>query len=265
MHNIKHILLKEQNHFYHKIINFILLIIIIILTWQQIDYQGINNQGWEVLNNIINGFIHPQWQYLFTSGANSFLDLLLQTLAISFIGTILGSIIAFILSLLASQFFNLFINNIVLVIISIIKTIPILVYAIIFIKLFGPGSFCGIMTITFSVIGFLTKLFIVNINTINQQLIMLATSWGFNKWEIIYYIVINAKLSNFISNIIYTIDLNIKNSIVLGLVGAGGIGSALKFSVEANNWSKFAIIMIALIIIICSLDFISTKLRKELS
>ena len=136
MHNIKHILLKEQNHFYHKIINFILLIIIIILTWQQIDYQGINNQGWEVLNNIINGFIHPQWQYLFTSGANSFLDLLLQTLAISFIGTILGSIIAFILSLLASQFFNLFINNIVLVIISIIKTIPILVYAIIFIKLF---------------------------------------------------------------------------------------------------------------------------------
>lgn len=255
----------EPNKKVKILINVIVLAIILIPCFTQINFPELNANAAGVVQKIFSGIFHPEFQFALNFGEDGLFYLLMQTLAIAFIGTFIGTLIALPLAFLASsRITSPIISTMFSWLIIAIRTFPLYVYAIIFIKIVGGNALCGVLTIGITSVGMIAKLFIEAIEGIDQHLLDSAKALGLTNWQKVYYIIFAQLKSNFISTAIYRFDINVKNSTVLGLVGAGGIGTAINAAIGADDWQKFGIILIALVIIILIVDFISTKIRKAL-
>ena len=248
-----------------NIIYIVLLIAALAFCMYDIGFEQIKTNPLPVINLIVKGFINPDFDFLLDTSSAGLIFLVLQTIAISFLGTIIGALIALPLSFLASyNVTNKVVSNIATGIVTFIRTIPFLVFALVFIKIVGPGAFCGVLTIAVTSIGMLSKMFIEAIEEVEAGLLESGESIGLNLWHKCRYILFPQLLSNFISTIIYRFDIKIKNSTIIGIIGAGGIGTEINNAISANNWSKFAMIMYVMIIIFLIIDYVSTKIRKRL-
>lgn len=250
---------------------YILMIFTIILgmiLWSSsvlnLDNSGAN--GGSIAKNIIKGLFNPDKTLLFDLTKKGVAYLLLETISIAFLGTIIGAIISIPLSFLAS-------SNIVpkpvsvatKLLIMIIRTIPAIVYGLMFIRVTGPGPFAGLMTMSFTSIGMLTKLFSDTILDLNKSILESLRALGCSLPRQIRFGILPQLYANFISTTIYRFDMNLRDATVLGLVGAGGIGSPLMFAINSYRWNQVGAILLGLILLVIIIEFVSTKIRQKLA
>lgn len=255
----------EPKGYVKVICSVIVLAIFLVPSIMNINVPKFNAQSINVINKIISGFLHPEFSFLTRGGETGLMHLMIETLAIGFLGTLIGAVLALPLAFIAStNVTNKTISFICRTIIISIRTFPLFVYAIVFISIIGPGATCGVLTIGITSIGMLSKMFIEAIEGIDPQLLEAADALGLTLWQKCRYIIFGQLKSNFVSTTIYRFDINIKNSTALGLVGAGGIGTAINNSIGNNNWPRFAMIIYVLIIVVLIIDYLSTKIRKRL-
>ena len=114
-----------------------------------------------------------------------------------------------------------------------VRTIPSLVYGLMFIRVSGPGHFTGVLTMAVISIGMVTKLYINAIEDLDTDIIDSLSSMGLTRFGQIRYGILPQLYSSFISIVIYRFDMNLRDASVLGLVGAGGIGAPLIFAMNA--------------------------------
>ncbi|MBP2025372.1 phosphonate ABC transporter, permease protein PhnE [Peptoniphilus stercorisuis] len=244
------------------------LIILAMLIWSLSAVQGRDTTGTgglTIAKNIIRGIFNPDTALLLNFTKQGVIYMLLETICIAFLGTIIGAIISIPLSFLAS-------SNIVPVPVSLatrflimmIRTIPSLIYGLMFIKVTGPGPFAGLLTMSFTSIGMLTKLFSDTIADLNKSILESLAALGCNTFEKIRYGVIPQLKPNFLSTTIYRFDMNLRDATTLGLVGAGGIGSPLIFAMNSYRWNQVGAILLGLIILVLLIEFFSTKIRTKL-
>ena len=246
------------------IINIIAIIIILYPTMKSLNWE-INPKGFDVVDQIIQGFYNPDWAWIFGTTSKDLPYLFLETIAIAFLGTFIGAIIALPLSFLAAKnVVHKYVTSIFNFILIVIRTIPIFVWAVFFIRMVGQNAFTGVMTLAITSIGMLAKLYVEAIEEIDKKLLDSGESLGLTKIQKFKFIIWEQLKANFLSTAIYRFDINVKNASILGIVGAGGIGTALEFSRQANNWQNVATIILCLTIIILIIDYISTKIRKKL-
>ncbi len=260
----KQLLTEPRNHFY---ILTVTVIVLILFLWSAsgISYLALDENGLKVALNIIKGLINPDLNILFNLSTQSVLYLLVETLAISFLGTIVGSVLAIPLAFLSSS--NIVPNPIAWLIrflLIIIRTIPALVYGLIFIRVTGPGPFAGVLTIGLTSIGMLAKLYGDAIEDLDIRVLESMTSIGCTTFEKIRFGIVPQLLSIFVSVMIYRFDMNMREASVLGLVGAGGIGAPLIFAMRAYKWNEVGSILIGLVILILIIELFSNKLRSKL-
>lgn len=258
--------LKEQPHNRGYIITISILFIGMLL-WSLTAVSGRdpNAHGGEIAANIISGIFHPDTTLLFNLTKQGVLYMLLETICIAFLGTIIGAIISIPLSFLAS-------SNIVpkpvaeatKILIMLIRTIPALIYGLMFIKVTGPGPFAGLLTMSFTSIGMLTKLFSDTIGDLNKSILESLSALGCNTFEKIRFGIIPQLRPNFLSTTIYRFDINLRDATTLGLVGAGGIGAPLIFAMNSYRWNQVGSILLGLIILVLLIEFFSTKIRNKL-
>ena len=244
------------------------IIILAMLIWSLTAVQGrdvTGTGGLTIAKNIISGIFHPDTALLLNFTKQGVIYMLLETICIAFLGTVIGAIISIPLSFLAS-------SNIVPVPVSLatrllimmIRTIPSLIYGLMFIKVTGPGPFAGLLTMSFTSIGMLTKLFSDTIADLNKSILESLAALGCNTFEKIRYGVIPQLKPNFLSTTIYRFDMNLRDATTLGLVGAGGIGSPLIFAMNSYRWNQVGAILLGLIILVLIIEFFSTKIRTKL-
>lgn len=230
-----------------------------------INLNEIDVRGLTVAKNIMYGLTHPDTSLLFNVTKQSVPYLLLETMAIAFLGTIVGAVLAVPLAFLAA-------SNIVpkpvywltrLMLIT-IRTIPALVYGLMFIRVTGPGAFAGVLTVGLSSIGMLAKLYVDAIEELDTKVLESMESVGCTTFEKIRFGIIPQLLSIFASVMIYRFDMNMREASILGLVGAGGIGAPLIFAMRAYKWDQVGSILIGLVILILLIEFVSNKLRAKL-
>lgn len=125
--------------------------------------------GIKVVGAIMHGITHPDWEYMFMTGKSGVMYLMLETIAIAVAGTCAGAVFAVILTLINSRKFipapMAFIGRLV---VMAIRTVPVYVYGLIFIRVTGPGSFAGVLTMMMCSIGLLTKRFTVAVDNWNM-------------------------------------------------------------------------------------------------
>lgn len=243
----------------------IVLIAVIIWSLTALNFSELQAGGLEVTLNIFHGIITPDLDLLFSLTKQGVIYLLLETLGIAFLGTIVGAIISVPMAFLAAS--NVVPKPIALfirVILIVIRTIPFIVYGLMFIRVTGPGPFAGVLTVGLISVGMLSRLYVDAIEELDTGVLEAMTAAGCTIFEKIRFGIIPQLLSIFMSISIYRFDMNLRDAAVLGLVGAGGIGAPLIFAMNSFRWHQVGSILIGMVVLILIIELISNKLRSKL-
>lgn len=242
-------------------------IIIILFVWSfsAINLENFQESGWSIASGILTGIVQPDLELLLTFTKQGVPYLLLETMAIAFLGTIIGAFLAIPLAFLsASNVVPAPVAWFTRLLLIVIRTVPSLVYGLMLIRVTGPGPFAGVLTIALISIGMLAKLFVDAIEDLDTSILESMTSIGCTTFEKIRYGIIPQLFSMFLSIIIYRFDMNLREASILGLVGAGGIGAPLIFAMNAYRWNEVGSILIGLVVLILIVELISNRLRGKL-
>ena len=258
----------------------IVLIVASLLTWSgtTVEWEGFATKGIEVAKGVGNGLIHPDMNLLINMTDQGVPYQLFQTVAIAVLGTLIGGILAVPFAFLASDkilpktLFRVKGVNIpnplpflVNVVILLIRTIPSLVWALVWIRVTGPNAFCGVVTQAVCSIGMITKMYITAIEDIDTRILESLDASGCTTFQKIRYGILPQIIPNFISTVIYRFDINVKDATTLGIVGAGGIGAALIQCINSSRWSMVGAYLCGMVILMLFIEFFSTKIRNRLT
>ncbi|MDO5037824.1 MAG: phosphonate ABC transporter, permease protein PhnE [Tissierellia bacterium] len=241
---------------------------LMVLVWSSdvIDFSNYTGDGGQVVASILGGILSPDLSLLANFSRESLWYLVFETVCIAFVGTLVGALVSLPLAFLSSpKMVPWALAEVFKILIMVIRTIPAIVYGLMFIRVTGPGPFAGVMTMTFTSVGMLTKLFQETIADIDRSILEALESMGVGIWGKIRFGILPQLFSSFLSTIIYRFDMNIRDATTLGLVGAGGIGAPLIFAINAYRWQEVGVILLLLIILVLVVEYLSTKLRKKLA
>lgn len=191
---------------------------------------------------------------------------LLQTVAIAVLGTLFGAILAIPFAFLAAS--NIMpkpISYLFRLLILLIRTIPSLVWALMWIRVTGPGAACGVITQSICSIGMISKMYITAIEDLDTHILESLDAMGCNAFEKIRYGVIPQLTASFISTTIYRFDINLKDATTLGIVGAGGIGASLVQCLNSRRWAMVGSFVWGLMVLALIIEFFSTRIRRKLA
>ena len=208
----------------------IILIVVSLLTWSgtTVEYKGFANKGIEVAKGVGYGLTHPDAKLLFNLTTEGVPYQLFQTIAIAVLGTLIGGLLAVPFSFLAcDKIVPKWVAFIFQAFILLIRTIPSLVWALVWIRVTGPNAFCGVVTQSVCSIGMISKMYITAIEDLDTRILESLDAAGCSAFQKIRYGILPQIIPNFISTVIYRFDINVKDATTLGIVGAGGIGAAL--------------------------------------
>ena len=155
--NILEKLQSEPKNLWKRLLITAIVITVVIWGSTSITYNGVTDKGATIATNIIKGILNPETATLFNMGPNGVPYLVLETMAIAVLGTIIGALLAVPISFLAStNIVPKWIAMIFRAFIMLIRTIPSLVWALVWVRVTGPGAFCGVVTQSVCSIGMIS-------------------------------------------------------------------------------------------------------------
>lgn len=189
----------------------------------------------------------------------------LESLQMAIISTTISIILAVPLSLGAAR--NISVRWVYLLsraFVVVARSFPPILVAIIFVKAFGFGPFPGILTLAFTALGFMGKLLGEVIENIDPGQVEAIRATGANWFKVQLYGVAPQVLPRYVGLSIYLLDINLRASTIIGIVGAGGIGGALFNAFHRYEYDTALAILVVIIAIVLVMEFISSKVRGRL-
>lgn len=192
-------------------------------------------------------------------------DALVDTLHIASLGTILAVAMALPIGLLAAHNVtpNRAVNYVARLLLVSSRSVNSLVWALLFVAIFGPGALAGTLAIAFRSIGFVGKLMGEALEESNAGTIEALKAAG-APWPSIlakgYWPQVEP---SFWSVVLFRWDINVRESAVLGLVGAGGIGMALDTALNLFQWDRVAMVLFAIFCVVVVAEVVVTQVRKR--
>lgn len=187
-----------------------------------------------------------------------------ETIQMAFVGTVVGVAIAMPLSLLAARNLNSrWVYAPMRAVLAAIRTFPSILWALLFVIMVGLGPFAGILAIIMYTIGFVAKLQYEAIETVDSDPVDAVTSIGVSKSQLIRYVVIPESASHLLGQVLYMFDYNVRQTSILGIVGAGGIGFYIINYIKFFEYGKAAIFMLVVLATVLIIDWVSVKIRDR--
>ncbi len=243
---------------------FMAFVLIALLT---LDYSSLSTFSLTMGQEVIRGLSKPDWSFFYDGSGEDLFSLLLLTLAIACLGTLIAAVLAIPITLISAA--NLWqsapwVAKMGKMICNVLRAFPELVYAIIFVKVVGPGPFAGVMAIGVHQIGMLGKLFTEEMEAMNDHLIEEAQAVGANFWQTMFFVRVPYLAPIYSSFALNHFEIAVRSAATLGLVGAGGIGAPLIFAIQTRTWSKVSIILLGVVVTVFLLDQLTGIIRKKL-
>ena len=200
------------------------------------------------------------------SGWKKWLRLMGETLLIAYVGTMMGGLCAFACSFLASR--NMAVSKLSCFVtrrcLEFSRTVPEIVFALIFVIAFGLGPVPGVLAIALHTMGALGKLFSEVVENIDMKPVEGVAASGGSWLAQVRYGAVPQILSNFASYALLRFEINVRGAAVMGFVGAGGIGSTLIESIRKFYYSDVSAILVLIIITVMLIDYGTEQLRHIL-
>ncbi len=203
----------------------------------------------------------PGWFW----GIGKWLRLLGDTLLIAYVATALGALFGFLLCFLAAG--NLGVSKrisfAVRRFLEFCRTVPELVFALIFVMAFGLGPIAGVLAIVVHTTGALGKLFYEVLENIDQKPLEGLVASGASWTKAMRFAVLPQVLSNFISYALLRFEVNVRGASVMGFVGAGGIGQDLMEAIRKFYYPDVSAILILIIVTVAVIDLMTERIRHH--
>jgi phosphonate transport system permease protein len=212
-------------------------------------------------DRIVGALLDPNWAFL-----QNTVQPMLETLQMAVIATALGCAVALPLAFLASRVTTP--NRVTYVVdrsvLNVIRAIPDLLYALVFVSAVSIGPLAGILALFLFNIGVVAKLLSETVDGVDTGPIEAARAGGAGRVQTVSSSVLPQVMPNYIAYSLYTFELNIRASTVIGIVGAGGIGNVLNTQLKFFNYENVSVVIIELFVFVLVIEFISIALRRRL-
>ena len=205
--------------------------------------------------------------YLFPPAWNTFPDLVgpaLKTVEVAFVGTVFGASLSLAIGLVAAHNLNSnrILRNTVRALLSAERALPDLIVVLFFVAIVGLGPFPGVMALAAGSIGMLGKLFADAIEEVDPKPIESMVAIGATKAQVIRYAVLPQVIPSLIANTLYRFEVNIRMSIFLGVVGAGGIGFNVVTSLRLLKYQEAMACILTILILVTLCEKFSERVRR---
>jgi len=217
--------------------------------------------GLERGQRFIMGFLQPD----FTSRWNDIYRGLIESLTMTLTSTVIGVILSIPVGIGAAR--NLApapVYYVCRTIIAVSRSLQEVIIAIFLVAMFGFGPFAGFLTLSFATIGFIAKLLADDIEEIDETQAEAVRSTGASWLQLINYAIQPQVMPRLIGLSLYRLDINFRESAVIGIVGAGGIGATLNTAMDRYEYDSAGAILLLIIGIVMIAEYGSSYLRKFL-
>lgn len=242
---------------------FIYLLSLTVIVWAIKDIDIFWPWVWDAPNQIssLGGRMWPPDP----ARLGEIVSAMIETVHIATLATMLNVFIALPVAYIAAQNTTpnracLWLGRFILVASRSVNTI---IWALLFVAIFGPGVLAGILAIMFRSIGFVGKLMGEAIEEIDRRPVEAMEATGASKLKVVAYAIVPQVMPAFFAIVILRWDINIRESTVLGLVGAGGIGVILQGSIDTFAWRTVATILLAIIVLVLLGEAVTSWLRRK--
>jgi len=223
------------------------------VNWQRV-LSGLAN-GWRILE----GFLAPD----FTTRASDIWQGMEESLTMTLTSTVVGCLISIPIGLGAARNISpLPVYAVCRAIITVSRAFQEIIVAILFVAMFGFGPFAGFLTLSFATIGFMAKLLAEDIEDIKEEQAEAIRATGATWWQVINYGIQPQVMPRLIGLSFYRLDINFRESAVIGIVGAGGIGATLNTAMQRYDYDTAGAILIMIIVVVLAAEYLSSHLRK---
>lgn len=225
------------------------------LSWQRFS-EGLQHAG-----TLLDRMFPPnfsRWELLFNG--------LAESLEIAVISSVVGIFLSLFFGLFAAR--NLMPNMVSVPMrgfIAVCRSFHPIIVAILFVKSVGFGALAGILTLIIASIGFIAKLFAEAIEEISLKQVEAIRATGASFTSVILFSVLPQVFSRFIGFSTYQLDSNLRNSTMVGIVGAGGLGGTLFSAFQRFDYDFVSAILITIIALILLWEFLSNVVRSIFS
>lgn len=234
--------------------------------WQKID-QG--TEWMFVLDaptqaaDIFSRMVPPEWGYAATLGRP-----LWDTLNMATLGTALAVLIAVPLAFLAAENTTpskRYLRPFAFFCIVASRSINSVIWALVLVMILGPGVLAGTIAIALRSIGFIGKLLYEGIEETDRRPVEAMVSTGASHAQAVHYGIVPQVMPIFAGISVFRWDINIRESTILGLVGAGGLGLQLNAAIGNLDWSRVSVILLAILATVVVSEWVSAKVRAAVT
>ena len=190
----------------------------------------------------------------------------IESLAVAVFATIVGSLLAIPMAFLSAM--NLWsfkplplVNKLA---INLLRTFPAIILAIMFFRGLGPGPLAGALALTIYTTGIAGKLYTEIVENVDSRLIESVGATGASPLQVVRYGLWPQVAVDFLATSLYRLESNIRSATVLGIIGAGGIGTYLMMNLSARNWERVGLLLTGMIVLNLMVDWVSSYLRRRL-
>ncbi|BCA90515.1 MULTISPECIES: phosphonate ABC transporter, permease protein PhnE [Halomonadaceae] len=209
--------------------------------------------------NFLGAFLQPD----FVSRQSDILAGLMESLTMTLTSTVIGVLLAIPVGLGAARnIAPLPIYAVCRAIIAVSRTFQEVIIAILFVVMFGFGPFAGMLTLAFATIGFMAKLLAEDIEDLDWKQVEAVRATGASWWQTMNHAVQPQVMPRLIGLSMYRLDINFRESSVIGIVGAGGIGATLNTSLSRYEYGTSAAILLIIIAIVLMSEYASSHVRR---
>ena len=206
--------------------------------------------------------VPPRWSYI-----DKLWEPLWDTLNIATLGTLLSLFLAVPVAFIAARNTSpsaMLLRPMALLIIVSSRSINSLIWSLLLVSILGPGVLAGIIAIALRSVGFVAKLLYEAIEEIDESQVEAITATGAGRAQVIAFGIVPQIMPTFVGVSVFRWDINIRESTVLGLVGAGGIGLQLQASLNILAWPQVTLILISILLTVVFSEWLSAKARHAI-
>ena len=238
---------------------------VFVWCWQLMSAETFWDFVWDAprqAGDMASRMVPPKWGYI-----NALWRAIWDTINIATLGTLMALVLAVPTAFCAARNTTpsvTFVRPVALFIIVSSRSINSLIWALILVAIVGPGVFAGIIAIGLRSIGFCAKLLYEAIEEIDENQVEAVTATGARGPQVLAYGIVPQVLPAFAGISVFRWDINIRESTILGLVGAGGIGLHLSSSIANLAWTQVSVILLVIIATVILSEWMSAKVRHAI-
>lgn len=189
------------------------------------------------------------------------------TITIATLGSLLGALLALPLAVLTARNMSAprLLAWIAKGLLDVMRSIHTLVFGLVLVGIVGLGPTAGILAIGLHSMGTYGKLFAESIESLDMQAVHAVQSVGAGPVQVFFNAIWPAVLPQFVSSHLYIWEFNIRDSTILGMIGAGGLGLLITEATSLFQWGRLSTVLLVVIVLVTSFDALSRRIRRSLA